>query len=122
MADEDPVRIVQLQHPTQCVLWEHPERIAGRFSEFFDGVECYEDSSHLTRSLFKCRECGQLYFHEWYEWVDWDKGNDKQYSTLIPVHSTEEIEALKCTSVFTLMTYFPRLQFDGINPSWIGKG
>ena len=55
------------------------------------------------------------------EWVDWDKGNDKQYSTLVPVQTSEEIAALKRTSTFTLMTYFPRLQFDGREPKWIGK-
>jgi hypothetical protein len=50
MTEPDPIKIVTLCHPTQCVLWEHPERIAGKFAEIFDEVECYEDSSHLTRS------------------------------------------------------------------------
>jgi hypothetical protein len=119
--DREPVQIVELRHPTQCVLWENPERIAGKFGEFLDEIEAYEDSSHLTRSLYKCRECGQLYFHEWWEWVDWDHGNDKQYSTLIPVQTPEDIQALKQTTTFELMTYFPRLQFDGYKPAWIGK-
>jgi hypothetical protein len=93
-----------------------PHRItAVKFSEFFEEVECYEDSSHLTRSLYKCRECGQLYFHEWFEWVDWNKG-DKIYTTLIPVQTQTEIDALKETDTFLLMTYFPRLQLDGGAP------
>jgi hypothetical protein len=121
VTDQEPVQIVELRHPTQCVLWERPDRIADKFTEFQEEVECYEDSSHLTRSLYKCRECGQLYFHEWYEWVDWEHGNDKQYSTLVPVETQEEIGTLKQTSTFTLMTYFPRLQFDGAQPKWIGK-
>jgi hypothetical protein len=75
----------------------------------------------LERSLFKCRECGQLYFFEWNEWVDWDEGNDTSYSTLIPVQTKEEVEALKATSIFTLMTYFPRLHLDG-KATWVGKG
>ena len=42
------------------------------------------------------------------------------YTTLIPVQTKEEIEALKETDIFTLMTYFPRLQLDG-TPKWMGK-
>jgi hypothetical protein len=119
--DRGPVQIVHLRHPTQCVLRENPDRVGGGFGEFFEEVESYEDSNHLSRSLYKCRECGQLYFHEWWEWVDWDEGNDKQYSTLIPVQTQEEIAALKQTTTVTLMTYFPRLQFDGFKPAWIVK-
>ncbi len=121
MPERDPVKIVELSPPTQCVLWENPERVAGKFAALLDEVEAYEDSSHLSRSLYKCRECGQLYFHEWWEWVDWDKGNDKQYSTLIPVQTQEDLAALKNATTFGLMTYFPRLQFDGYKPTWIGK-
>ncbi len=117
---EEPVKIVRLPKPTQCVLWEHPDRIATKFSELLDEVESYEDSSRLTRSLYKCRECGQLYFHEWYEWVDWEKG-DKMYTTLIPVQTPAEIDALKETDIFNLLTYFPRLQLDGGKPKWMGK-
>jgi hypothetical protein len=121
LAEKDAVQIVELRHPTQCVLWENPAVAAGKFSGFLDEVESYEDSSHLTRSLYRCRECGQLYFHEWYEWVDWNDGNDTQYSTLVPVQTSGEIAALKETSTFTLMTYFPRLHLDSDKPEWIGK-
>jgi hypothetical protein len=120
VTEEEPVQTVKLRQPTACALWEHPERITDKFSELLEEVETYEDSSLLTRSLYRCRECGQLYFHEWYEWVDWDEGNDKQYSTLVPVQTSEEIAALKRTSTFTLMTYFPRLHLEG-KPKWTGK-
>jgi hypothetical protein len=120
LTEPEPIKIVKLRHPTQCVLWEHPDHITGKFAEIFDEVESYEDSSHLTRALYKCKECGQLYFHEWYEWVDWENGNDKMYTTLIPVQTQEEIQALKGTDTIMLMTFFPRLQLDG-NPTWIGK-
>ena len=121
MTEQEPTEFVELRHPTQCVLWEHPDRVAAPFSEVFEMVDSYEDDTHLTRSLCKCRECGQLYFCEWYEWVDWEHGNDKQYSTFIPVQTTEEITALKQTTVFTLMRYFPRLQCDRGKTGWIGK-
>ncbi len=121
MSDQEKIAIIHLRSPIQCVLWEHPDRLKDKFGEFFDEVETYEDSSHLTRTLYKCRECGQLYFFEWYEWVDWVDGNDKSYSTLVPVHTQEEIEALKQTNMFSLMCYFPRLQWDSGKPSWNGK-
>ena len=121
MGDGDATDFVQLQKPTQCALWEHPELALGKFSQKFEAVEEYDDDSHLNRSLCKCRECGQLYFREWYEWVDWKEGNDKIYVTLIPVQTPEEIAALRQTTVFTLMRYYPRLQLDNRNPVWIGK-
>jgi len=121
VSEKEPVRIVELRPPTQCVLWPHPERAAGKFSGFMDEVETFEDTGHLTRSLYKCRECGQLYFHEWYEWVDWKEGNDKMYDTLIPVQTQAEIDALKETDTFMLMTFFPRLQLDGHAPVWVGR-
>ena len=117
----EDVEIVHLPNPTKCVLWETPDFIARKFSDLFTEIECYEDSSHLTRSLYKCRECGQLYFHEWYEWVDWDEGNDKMYTTLIPVQTQAQIEKLKATDTFMLMAYFPRLQLDGGKARWAGK-
>lgn len=121
MSEKQPLDFVHLPNPTRCLLWEHPDRIAGKFGEFFKKIESYEDNSHLTRSLYKCCECGQLYFYEWYEWVDWKDGNDKMYTTLIPVQTQAEIEALKETDTFTLLTYFPRLQLDDGSPRWVGK-
>jgi hypothetical protein len=121
MAGEDSTNIIWLREPTQCALWEHPELAAGKFSQIFEQVEEYVDDNHLSRSLWKCQECGQLYFYEWYEWVDWNDGNDKIYATLIPVNMPE-VAALKQTTTFTLMLYYPRLHLDGGTPIWNGKG
>jgi hypothetical protein len=121
MADEDATNFIQLRQPTQCVMWERPELALEKFSKTFEMVEKYEEESHLSHSLWKCRECGQLYFHEWYEWVDWEEGQDKTYVTLIPVQTPEEIAALKQTTILTLMSYFPRLQLDNRKAVWIGK-
>ncbi len=121
MTESEPPQIIELRAPTQCVLWEHPERLPGKFAELFETIETYDDDSHLSRSLHKCRECGQLYFYEWYEWVDWDGGNDKSYSTLVPVQTQEEIDALKESDIFNLMCYFPRLHLDPGKASWNGK-
>jgi hypothetical protein len=121
VTEEEPVQIVKLRQPTQCILWEHPGRVAGQFAQAFEVVESYEDGSHWSRSLYKCRECGQLYIYEWYEWVDWQHGNDKQYSTFVPVQTAEEIAALKQTDTFSLLRFFPRLQWDGSKMGRIGK-
>jgi hypothetical protein len=74
---------IGLRQPTQCVLWERPDLVNG--VDRFDTVEELIDESHLSRSVLKCRECGQLYFYEFYEIVDWEEGNDRIYWTFIPV-------------------------------------
>jgi hypothetical protein len=101
--------------PSQCILWEQPELVytSGRF----ECIQTFEDESHLQRSLLRCRECGQKYFYEFYEIVDWDDGDDKQYSTYIPVATPEQIEAMRGSSVYELLRFFPRLQ----EMKWIGK-
>jgi hypothetical protein len=90
-----------MKNPTQYALWENPALVAGPMKETFDLVDTYADKSHLLRYLLKCRECGQLYFYEWYEEIDWVDGNDPQYSTYIPVESGAEIEQLKNALMWT---------------------
>ncbi len=121
MTEEESTQIVNLSHPVGCVLWEHPELVGGKIADVFDEVETFEDRNHLTRTLYKCRECGQLYFYEWYEWVDWEEGNDRSYVTFVPVQTQEEIDVLKKTDIFSLMRYFPRIQWDYGSPVWNGK-
>jgi hypothetical protein len=112
---------IELPAPTGCVLWNDPAAARKRFAEMFEALETYDDDGHLTRTLYRCRECGQLYFHEWYEWIDWDHGNDKQYSTMLPVQTAEQIAALKATNIFELLRYVPRLQWDRGIPEWVGR-
>jgi hypothetical protein len=111
--------------PTQCVLWEQPNLVTTP-RDRFEAVETYEDDSHLRRALLKCRECGQLYFYEFYEHVDWDNGDDAQYSTYIPVPARDEALRMKDLPVYELLRYSPRLQWDHptgkpTRLSWIGK-
>jgi len=81
-------------------------------SEGFELLETYVEESHWWRYLLKCRECGQTYFFEFYEEIDWDEGKDPQYCTYIPVQTDEEIAAVREASLFDLMKFFPRLQVD----------
>lgn len=117
-----------MKNPTHCAIWEKPELVGGMRDDIFETIETYVDESHLMRHLFRCRECGQLYFHEFYEEIDWESGNDPQYTTYIPVYTNEEIEQLKKSSQFELMQFGPRLQKDfpkeAKQPTawyWLGK-
>jgi hypothetical protein len=128
MPVNDGLLTSNMKSPTQCILWENPELVAGPKEDRFDLIDTYVDDSRLIRRLLKCTECGQLYFYEFHEEVDWDAGEDPQYRTYIPVENDSEIEALKKASQFELLQYFPRLQRDFPKgapapkpPQWIGK-
>jgi hypothetical protein len=113
-----------MRNPTQCVLWENPVLADRPKSQTFKRIVMYVDDSHLMRELLECRECGQLYFFEFYEEIDWENGNDPQYSTYIPVETEAEVETLKSASTFGLLKFFPRLQHDSgkdATTRWIGK-
>ena len=103
----------RMKEPRGCVFWEKPKRaFDGPLADRFARLETYADDSHCWRYLLECRECGQLYFYEFYEEIDWVQGNDPQYQTLIPLDSEGDAESLKATSQLGLLAYFPRLQRD----------
>jgi hypothetical protein len=101
-----------MKSPVRCILWSQPELANGAMKEQFELLETFVDDSHWRRYLLKCRECGQRYFFEFYEEIDWEEGDDPQYSTFIAVESDEEIETLKVTSPFGLLRFSPRLVRD----------
>ena len=113
--------------PRQCLYWEKPELVRGGMKERFELIETYEDDSHLRRYLLQCRECGQLYFHEFFEWVDWMEGNDPQYVTYVPVSTVEEAAALAALDESALQMASPALCInfpsDAKEPTvfWRGK-
>ncbi len=78
----------------------------------FEHIKEYVDESHLMRDLLKCRECGQLYFFEFYEEVDWKDGQDPQYTTWIPVESGEKADEMNKLSPLEILQFFPRIQKD----------
>lgn len=99
----------QLRAPTQCHFWtaEHPN--PGR--DDTELVKSFEDDSHLVRALLRCRDCGQLYFYEWYEEIDWVNGNDPWYQTWVPVDEQDLDDLLK-TTIWTVHEYTPRIIND----------
>jgi hypothetical protein len=100
-------------NPTGCAYWNKPEEIPSNgLIEVSELIERFDDTSHLMHALIKCRECGQLYYYEYYDEIDFEDGDDPVYMTYIPVDTDEEIERLKAMSRSELMSVVPRLHFD----------
>jgi hypothetical protein len=98
--------------PVKCHLWQMDSLIPQDLYGCFETVEQFADDGHDRRALLKCKKCGQLYFYEFHEWIDWEGGNDPQYRTYIPVDTEEEVQTLLGTNPFTLLSFAPRLQTD----------
>lgn len=96
-----------LKSPTDCHLWKLDKLTLDDLMGCFEEVETYECESHLERRLLRCKRCGQLYFYEFNEWVDWEGGDDSQYWTYIPVSTPEEILKLRNTDIWTIGLYEP---------------
>jgi hypothetical protein len=105
--------IHEFRKPEQCVYWRDPESVRGApMKDLFELIDTYADESHLRRYLLRCRECGQLYFFEFYEWIDWENGNDPQYSKFIPVSTMDQADMLKNSSPPELLRFSPSLNID----------
>jgi hypothetical protein len=103
----------RFREPTQCIFWDDPNPVRSTpMKELFELIDTYAYESHLRRYLLKCRECGQLFFFEFYEWVDWENGNDPQYSKYIPVSNLDEAEMLKNAEPHDLLRFSPSLNID----------
>jgi hypothetical protein len=56
--------------------------------------------------------------------VDWEKGDDKQYSTYIPVESESEADEISELSPFELLCFHPMIKDDSHDTKsihWSGK-
>ena len=117
----------RLRPPEQCVLWREPELVGLQPAERFELVETIADSSHASRAVLRCRECGQLYLYDFREEVDWEKGDDPQSTTYVPLRGPEDIERLRGASSLELMACSPRLERDfpkgakEASVRWVGK-
>ncbi|MDO8617655.1 MAG: HD domain-containing protein [Candidatus Uhrbacteria bacterium] len=113
--------------PTQCHLWKK-EQVTNDDLYFvgFDILYTFYDDGHLSRRLIKCKECGQLYFKEFYEEIDWADGDDPQYVTCIPVSDEPEAWLISKTSIMDILRFQPCLRSDwpkgGIKTTyWVGR-
>lgn len=102
-----------MMEPSNCHLWKQGSLTPNDLYGCFETVEEFgEEDTHYRRALLRCKSCGQLYFYEFYEWIDWQGGNDPQYRTWVPVESRYEIETLLATNPFSLLKFSPRLHSD----------
>lgn len=116
-----------LNPPIDCALWDRPELVEGAIKDQFHLVEAITNDPHHWRYLLECRECRQRYFYEFLEEIDWERGNDPQYTTYVPVESDAEVEALTATTPRELREFSPRIQRDWPSDAaapttrWIGR-
>lgn len=106
-----------MKPPTQCALWSKPELVYD--PNFSEQVEVFGDEEHWTRDLRRCRECGQLYIHDFYEEINFSGGDDWQYVSWVPVETKEDIDALKDVRPYELMRFYPHLIKDAGKAGWI---
>ena len=92
---------IVITKPEKCHLWTAPLTKEVLFFGF-DDVKCYLNSYHNTRELKKCKVCGQLYFAEYYEEINFSGDEDDVYYTFIPVDSVEMGDRLNDLSMLEL--------------------
>lgn len=81
-ANNAAIRVVR---PEKCHLMDLAGLAAKDIIGPMETVKAYQDESHLIRMLYRCSRCGQLYFYEFYEEIDWVDSEDPQWRTMIPV-------------------------------------
>ncbi|MDI6739344.1 MAG: hypothetical protein QME74_03155 [Candidatus Edwardsbacteria bacterium] len=102
---------IHIVKPVQCHLMDLAGLAARDIVGAMDTVAVYEDESHLIRKLYHCRKCGQLYFYEFYEEIDWAEGNDPQYRTMIPVADERSGDLLNLMPPVSFGAY-PAIRMD----------
>ena len=106
-------RFHAIQPALRCYLWLNADLTPSDLSpEAFTVLATTLEDSHHIRRLLQCRECGQLYFYEFTEEIDWQGGNDPQHRTYIPVVSAVEAQRLDSLSPLALASVTPRIQVD----------
>lgn len=99
--------------PKNCHMWKQKEPDLK-----LETIKTYPEGSYPTyadgsvRSLKKCSDCGQLYFYEMAESIDWEDGNDPIYRTYIPVLSEKIADKLALLSELEIPLQTPRIQKD----------
>lgn len=69
-----------MNKPIKCHLWQKEELTEQDLytGNSFELLRTFADENHLSRCLLKRKDCGRLYFYEFYEEIDWKQGNDPQ--------------------------------------------
>lgn len=96
-----------MKNPSQCLLWNKTHLTPADLD--LELLKVFQRDAHIERDLFKCRECGQLFFHEWYEHVNFTH-DAYMYDTYIPVETDDDVKTLSDTkTTLELMQFFPQL-------------
>jgi hypothetical protein len=115
-----------IRKPTRCHLWQSKKLTPAEVAGALELVQSFASENHLSKSLCQCKICGQLYFHVWFEVIDWDDGTDPMYDFYIPVTTQTEIERLKEAPPppmsIELLEFLPRLQIGNSSAvTWAGQ-
>jgi hypothetical protein len=102
---ESDMSSIRTTQPTECILWKTEKLSIEQVRGCFQLVTVYEDDSHLTRKALRCKECGHLYFYEFYEEIDWSEGKDAQFITWIPIDDLESGEELRKLSPYEILNF-----------------
>ena len=94
-----------------CHLWTKTDLTREDLQNSLEDVKSYQDESHLLRALKKCKICGQLFFYEFLEEVDWVNGNDPQYQTWVPVADEQNADQINALNYLEIHK-FPRIIYD----------
>ena len=112
--------------PRQCHLWQKKDITEADVFGSLADVTTYSQSSHHSRKLVKCIECGQLYLKEYHEEIDWVDSEDPQYYTFVPVMNEREAEIINSVGLWELHTFAPRINRDwpkgeDSKTYWVGR-
>lgn len=85
---------IHIAKPIQCHLaYEKPLTRDG-LENSLESVKIYVEEAHLIKKLLKCKNCGQFYYYEFYEEIDWINNNNTKYYKYIPVSDLESADKL----------------------------
>lgn len=117
---------IRVVRPERCHLMDLSGLTAQDITGPMETVKAYQDESHLIRMLLRCPRCGQLYFYEFYEEVDWADGEDPQWRTLVPVADQASADAIDQLPGGALGSYpaihmdYPKEATAPGQPYWVG--
>jgi hypothetical protein len=98
---------------TACTLWKDPSATLSRPMEDVFSLEWESpEESHFWRYALKCHDCGQTYFFQFLEEIDWEDGYDDQLSIYVPYAGQTALDALKREDRLSVLLKRPQLRME----------
>ncbi|HMX33228.1 MAG TPA: hypothetical protein PKC66_13390, partial [Leptospiraceae bacterium] len=104
---------LHITEPIDCHLWKIRFPSVEDWPLDLKTLVVFEEDVHFERSLKQC-DCGQLYFYEMIEFIDFERGEDPIYRTLIPIADEQTAVSLNSKSKFELINFLS-LRYDWPN-------